>query len=81
MVIAIRALLRSTAGVRLAVAEEADGQGRTTVYTLSTHRPPQPRLFFNETEALAAFDAEAKASLMDPVVVKRLEWSMIGRAS
>lgn len=77
MVIARKAMLRSTAGVRLEVEEAADGRGRTTTYKLSTHRPPQPRLFTNETEALAAFDVEVKASLMDPVVVKLLERGVI----
>lgn len=77
MVIAKKALLRAAAGVRLEVSAETQGRDRKVTYKLSTHRPPQPRLFTDEAEALAAFDLEVKASMMDPVVAKLIERGMV----
>lgn len=71
-------LIRAKAGVRLEQIETfSTGQEANIVYRLSTHRPPQPRVFAEEAAAQDAFDLEVIASLMDPVVAKLIERGMI----
>ena len=64
-----RTLIAAEAGVRLERVERLSGRQRSSLFKLSTYRPPQPRFIADQDEAEEAFAREVSASLKDPVIL------------